>query len=213
MPDAHDRRPVNLNGVAEIVTDDLDQLLAVLPPHICDPLQELQARRVIREQDRLGAPGDEDLLDALRERDHGDARQIELVHRGECRRQLTLAAVDHDDVRQRGEARVVLLVVLGEVDLRLPALVAALEHLGHRGEVIGHAVVRAPDPEAPVVGLLRGAALEHDHRGDGVGRAEVGDVEALDAHRQRVEAERIAKLVQRIDALLAPSLRAQLVLL
>src|SRR5438128_999730 len=49
MPDAHDRRPVNLNGVAEIVTDDLDQLLDVLPPHICDPVQGLENRRELLE--------------------------------------------------------------------------------------------------------------------------------------------------------------------
>ena len=30
-------------------TDDLDQLLAVLPPHICDPLQALQDRRELLE--------------------------------------------------------------------------------------------------------------------------------------------------------------------
>src|SRR6202048_1983653 len=48
MQEAHSR-PVNLNGVAEIVTDDLDQLLAVLPPHICEPLEELQDRKELLE--------------------------------------------------------------------------------------------------------------------------------------------------------------------
>jgi stage III sporulation protein SpoIIIAA len=71
MPDAHDRRPVNLNGVAEIVTDDLDQLLAVLPPHICDPLQELQDRKELLEvvmdlgrEPEARLPGREVLLSA-----------------------------------------------------------------------------------------------------------------------------------------------------
>ena len=36
------------------------------------------------------------------------------------------------------------------------------------------------DLEAAVVGLLRRAALEHDHRGDRLRAAEVGDVKALD---------------------------------
>src|SRR3982074_1825373 len=49
MQEANSRHPVNLNGVAEIVTDDLDELLAVLPPHICDPLQALQERRELLE--------------------------------------------------------------------------------------------------------------------------------------------------------------------
>jgi stage III sporulation protein SpoIIIAA len=35
--------------MAEIVTDDLDQLLEVLPPHICDPLQALTDRRELLE--------------------------------------------------------------------------------------------------------------------------------------------------------------------
>jgi len=49
IQDARDQRPINLNGVAEIMTDDLDQLLAVLPPHICEPLQELQDRKELLE--------------------------------------------------------------------------------------------------------------------------------------------------------------------
>ena len=44
------------------------------------------------------------------------------------------------------------------------------QNLLHRGEVVLAAVERA-DPEAAVVGLLRRAAFEHDHRGDGVSRA------------------------------------------
>ncbi|MGI9148195.1 MAG: R3H domain-containing nucleic acid-binding protein [Chloroflexota bacterium] len=48
MQEAPNKHP-NLNGVAEIVTDDLDQLLAVLPPHICDPLQDLQDRKELLE--------------------------------------------------------------------------------------------------------------------------------------------------------------------
>src|SRR5438128_10726458 len=49
MQDSQNPRLVRLSGLAEIVTDDLDQLLAVLPPHICDPLQALQDRRELLE--------------------------------------------------------------------------------------------------------------------------------------------------------------------
>ena len=49
MQEAHTRHPINLNGAAEIVADDLDQLLAVLPPHICDPLQALQDKKELLE--------------------------------------------------------------------------------------------------------------------------------------------------------------------
>src|ERR671919_1862019 len=49
MPDPQNTRLVRLAGPAEIMTDDLDQLLAVLPPHICDPLEALQDRRELLE--------------------------------------------------------------------------------------------------------------------------------------------------------------------
>src|SRR3989441_5388346 len=49
MQDPKNPRLVRLAGTAEIVTDDLDQLLEVLPPHICDPLQALQERRELLE--------------------------------------------------------------------------------------------------------------------------------------------------------------------
>jgi stage III sporulation protein SpoIIIAA len=49
MQEPKDRRLVQLSGPAQIVTDDLDQLLEVLPPHICDPLVALQDRRDLLE--------------------------------------------------------------------------------------------------------------------------------------------------------------------
>ncbi|MBV9171436.1 MAG: AAA family ATPase [Chloroflexi bacterium] len=49
MEQPQDRRLLHLTGPAEVVTDDLDQLLEVLPPHICDPLQALQDRRDLLE--------------------------------------------------------------------------------------------------------------------------------------------------------------------
>src|SRR5215470_17653810 len=42
-------RVLQLPTVTDVVTDDLDQLLEVLPPHICDPLQALQDRRDLLE--------------------------------------------------------------------------------------------------------------------------------------------------------------------
>ncbi len=49
MQNPQNPRLVRLAGTAEIVTDDLDQLLEVLPPHICDPLQALKERRELLE--------------------------------------------------------------------------------------------------------------------------------------------------------------------
>ena len=76
---------------------------------VADPLQELQAGGVLRQHDRLRPARDEDLLDPLRERDHRDARQVVALHRRERRRELALAAVDHDEVRRRAERLVPLL--------------------------------------------------------------------------------------------------------
>ena len=100
----------------------------------------------------------------------------------------------------------------GVVPLLHPLRHPPAQHLLHRGEVVLTALERA-DLEAAVIGLARRASLEHDHRGDGVGRPEVGDVEALDPDRQRVHPERLAEVVQGIDALLPAALSAQLVLL
>jgi stage III sporulation protein SpoIIIAA len=44
-----EQRVVRLASPSQIVTDDLEELLEVLPPHICDPLQALQDRRELLE--------------------------------------------------------------------------------------------------------------------------------------------------------------------
>src|SRR5436189_662772 len=49
MQPSPDPRLIHLSAPAEIVTDDLDQLLEVLPPHICDPLQAMQERKELLE--------------------------------------------------------------------------------------------------------------------------------------------------------------------
>jgi len=71
-------RVTQLPGTAEVVTDDLDQLLEVLPPHICDPLQALNDRRELLEvvmdlgrEPEARMPGREELLSthSVREED------------------------------------------------------------------------------------------------------------------------------------------------
>ncbi len=49
MHEQRQSRVLQLPSVTDVVTDDLDQLLEVLPPHICDPLQALQERRELLE--------------------------------------------------------------------------------------------------------------------------------------------------------------------
>ncbi len=91
----------------------------------------------------------------------------------------------------------------------LPAPKPPLEHLLHRGEVVGGG---REDLEAAIVGLLRRATLEHDHARDGVRAHQRRDVEALDPQRDRVEVERLLEAVERLDALLATALGAELLL-
>src|ERR671937_681019 len=78
MQPSPDPRLIHLAGPAQIVTDDLDQLLEVLPPHICDPLEALQDRRDLLEvvmdlgrEPEARMPGREVLLSthAVREED------------------------------------------------------------------------------------------------------------------------------------------------
>jgi stage III sporulation protein SpoIIIAA len=49
MHESREPRVLQLPSVTDVVTDDLDQLLEVLPPHICDPLQALEDRRELLE--------------------------------------------------------------------------------------------------------------------------------------------------------------------
>ena len=49
MHNASDSHMPQLSGATQIVSDDLDNLLDVLPPHICDPLQGLENRRELLE--------------------------------------------------------------------------------------------------------------------------------------------------------------------
>ena len=168
-----------------------------------------------RRSGSLGAGG-EHLLDPLGQRDHDHAAIAKPLERAQPGRQLALAAVDHDHVRERGEARVVVLVVRGQVVLVLPARQPARQDLLHRREVVRlpdrrSSVLRevAADLEPAVVGLLRRPALEHDHRRHRVRAHQRRDVEALDPQRQRVQTERLLEPVERLDALLSPALGAQ----
>lgn len=49
MQDPENPRLIRLAATAEMITDDLDQLLEVLPPHICDPLQAMLERKELLE--------------------------------------------------------------------------------------------------------------------------------------------------------------------
>ena len=87
---------------------------------VAHALQQLQLRRVVGEPQRLAHAGQEDLLDALGQRDDRDAALAEVLRaRARPADELAPAAVDHDHVRQRREARVAVLVVGRQLALGL----------------------------------------------------------------------------------------------
>jgi hypothetical protein len=96
---------------------------------------------VAGKDDRPRPPRHENLLLALRERDHRDARQVERAHRRERGRELALAAVDDDEVRRRRER---LVVLVGRLACREPRE-AARDHLPHGGEVVHPLLARIPN--------------------------------------------------------------------
>src|SRR4029079_3002608 len=134
---------------------------------VADPLQKLQGVRVARQHDRLPAPRHIDLLEPLGEAPDRAPLVDELAERGDAARQLPLAAVDHDQPRQRGEAGVPRGVVWRPGTLLDVLRHEATRDLADRGEVV-LPPVQPPDLEAAVVRLLGRAALEYDHRGDGM---------------------------------------------
>ena len=70
--------------------------------------------------------------------------------------------------------------------------------LGHHREVV--LAARVADAELPVVRLLRQGVLEDDHRADRRVLLDVRDVEALDPDREALEVQRLAELLERLDA-------------
>ena len=162
---------------------------------VADALQELQPGVVPIEQDRLRTTGNEYLLLTLRERDDGNARKARCrLDRLERRRQLPLAAVDHDEVRHCGEALVEAAGIEAVAEAREPTR----DDLPHRGEVV--LAVEPAHRERAVVSLLRLGVDEHRHRGDDVTPLQVRDVEAFDPHRQALEVQALAEALECLDA-------------
>ena len=113
VPD--DRAPPHRPDAGKPLEDRLHRARAPLAPVVAerdavrlvaDALEELERGARAVEHDRRREPGHEDLLLALRERDDRDARQVELLHRGQRRGELPLSAVDDDEVRHPREALV-----------------------------------------------------------------------------------------------------------
>src|SRR4029450_4287029 len=94
----------------------------------------------------------------------------------------------------------------GEPLLHRRDVVWARPFRASRGSAVAVLVELAANVELAVVGLLRRAALEDDHRRARVGFPEVGDVEALDPHGHPLQPEVLLERRERLHPLLAATL-------
>ena len=219
---AQERALASRPDTAEAVENGTGHRLATAAPMqvegeavglVADPLQEPGGLGVARDRHGLGAAGDVDLLEPLGEGDDGRPTLDQRRQRLGADAELALAAVDHDQAREAGEALVELGVVRRALALGDVAVEAPGQHLLHRSEVVGAGLLRAPaDVETAVVGLLRRAALEDDHRGNGVLSSQIGDVVALDPDRGLVQFERLRQLIEGLGPLTPGALPAQALL-
>src|SRR6266700_3288739 len=158
---------------------------------VSDSLDEKHSRRVPLLDDRLRAVRREYLLALLGQRERrnvGVAGRLQHFERGA---QLSLAAVDQDQVWPARERAVADdLSVLAPL-CRLQALEPAPEALLQHREVIGTG--RELDPEMAVVVAPWAAVLENDHCADGRVALDVGDVVALDSLRRALEIQRLGE--------------------
>ena len=153
---------------------------------VANALDEVERLAAARQDHGIGTALGEDVLELLGKPDDGHGQVACATNDFQRGRKLSLAAVDDDEVGH---------FVFRELG------VATLRHLAHRKEIIGLSL-GASDLEAPIVGLLRQAALEDDHRGDRLRALIVRDVEALHAHRLFLESKIAAKLPDRAERLI-----------
>src|SRR5947209_470306 len=151
---------------------------------VADALDEREALRRARQQDRIRPRGHEQLLALLCERGDRYTQQSRVGERGLPGGELALAAVEDHEVRDRPAVAVV------DRPLEPPA-----QRVAHVGEV----VVAVADLRAePAVRVLRRApVLENDHRAHHARALHVAHVVALDPLRRAVEPERLRELAER----------------
>src|SRR5262245_3870426 len=107
--------------------------------------------------------------------------QPQFVQRGGGRRQLSLAAVNEDQVRE-------LFLLFQQ------SRIAPVDRLAHRGEIV-RALDRLDD-ELAVIRLLHLAVFANDHPGDVLGALNVRDVERFDPMRVRRQAQGLLQFGQ-----------------
>ena len=173
---------------------------------VADLLEQVERLRVARDAHRLRLTREVDLLEALGQRRHADVFEAEVLEHARRDPELTLAAVDEEQVRRVREplAGARTFVAFREVAAEPPG-----QRLLHRGEVVLARLMT--DLEPAVVGPLRQPVFHHHHRRDDVGALEVRDVEALDAQRRFGKVQRVLQREQRARTRVVVGGAAQLV--
>ena len=161
---------------------------------VADPLQQLQPGESRSSTIGSGLAGDEDLLLALRQRDHArraagrtPASPRAPPRAGPCRRRSrpgSASAANDSSYSSAGRRP-----AAARTGARRPPASAAKSSCPSS----------AAHAELAVVRLLRHRVLEDDHRADHRLALDVRDVVALDPQRQALEVQRLAQLLERLD--------------
>src|SRR5262245_21166450 len=136
------------------------------------------------QSNRLVAPLHEQQLFAFRDRRRGQCFQSQLAKRRRRRRQLTLAAIDQNQIRQRSAF---------PQQPRVPPA----DYFIHRSEIISFAFDGA-NLELSIVAFFHQAVLADDHRGDVLRSLDIRNIERFDHRRKRRQLEHILQLVQNL---------------
>ena len=129
---------------------------------VANPLQQVQRLAPSGDRDRLVPPRQVDLFEPLRQADGGDV-DPELGEHSNGSPQLTGTTVYNDKRRRVGELAPLLH---GQLPIDEVRGEATPQRLLHGGEVV--LAGDRPDPEAPVVRLLRQPVFKDDHRSNRV---------------------------------------------
>ena len=142
---------------------------------VAELLDHPQRLRIFVDIERHTVAWEIDFFKALGDAHEGYlATDAETVERLDRRTQLSLAAVDHHQLRQR-------------LPLFEQTAVTACEHLNHRGKIVGS--FHGLDVEMAVVALRRLAVFKHHARCHRIRALNVGVVETFDVAREFAEAE------------------------
>ncbi len=115
---------------------------------VAHALQELERRVSWASRWGSGRPGSNTSSIRLARGDDARALLDQRTERPQASPELPLAAIDHKEIGPRGKGAVAGGIVRRAIALALPLRDAPLEHLVHRGEVVGLPLLKAANLEA-----------------------------------------------------------------